>query len=152
MSRHQLEMSRREQGFTLIELLVVVLIIGILAAIAIPSLLGQKGKATDANGKEMARTGQQAAETYATDHGGNYEGLSPASLHEYEPAIRTAEGGNNAYLSVAEPTEGGQGYLITAVAPGTSDTFTVTRSAAGQIVRSCKAVASGKGGCPTGSW
>ena len=68
--------SSDEGGFTLIELLVVILIIGILAAIAIPSFLSQKSKATDASAKELARTAQTTAETYATDHGGNYAGMS----------------------------------------------------------------------------
>ena len=57
-----------EKGFTLIELLVVILIIGILAAIAIPSFLNQKGKANDANAKAVARTAQTAEETYFTDN------------------------------------------------------------------------------------
>ena len=55
--------SADEGGFTLIELLVVILIIGILAAIAIPSFLSQKSKATASQAKELARTAETTAET-----------------------------------------------------------------------------------------
>jgi len=142
-----------QDGFTLIELLVVILIIGILAAIAIPTFLNQRGKATDATAKEMARTGLQAAETFATDHNGAYTGLkSPSELKEYEPAIQTSAGGGNAYLSVAEERESGEGYVITAVAPSTGDKFTITRLKNGEIKRTCKAETAGSGGCETGDW
>src|ERR1035438_5887096 len=79
--------SSDEGGFTLIELLVVILIIGILAAIAIPSFLSQKSKATDSSAKELARTSETTAETYATDHGGNYEGMKVERLQAYEKTI-----------------------------------------------------------------
>src|SRR6478609_2831394 len=80
-----------EGGFTLIELLVVILIIGILAAIAIPSFLSQKSKAQGASAKELARTEETTAETFATDHGGSYVGMTKAELKTYEPTINTEE-------------------------------------------------------------
>jgi type IV pilus assembly protein PilA len=140
-----------EQGFTLIELLVVILIIGILAAIAIPSFLSQKGKATDAQAKEMARSGQEAAETYSTDHNGEYAGLEPKVLNEYEPAILTAAGKNNAYISVAEAAEAGKGYKIVSVSTN-GDTFTIVKNATGEVTRTCETKLVNKGGCQTGKW
>src|ERR1700741_3792117 len=89
--------SKDEGGFTLIELLVVILIIGILAAIAIPSFLNQKGKANDASAKELARTAQTTAESYSTENSGSYEGLTTAKLASLEKTIQTAPGNNNAY-------------------------------------------------------
>ena len=68
-----------EQGFTLIELLVVILIIGILAAIAIPAFLNQRGKAYDASAKSQVRTAQTAMETYATDNNGDYTAATKSS-------------------------------------------------------------------------
>ncbi len=62
--------AQEQKGFTLIELLVVILIIGILAAIAIPTFLNQRGKAQDARAKSQVKTAQIAEETYFTDNNG----------------------------------------------------------------------------------
>jgi type IV pilus assembly protein PilA len=71
--------AQDEKGFTLIELLVVILIIGILAAIALPAFLGQRGKAQDTDAKSQVRTMQTAMETWYTDEQ-TYTGATLAAL------------------------------------------------------------------------
>ena len=142
--------SSDEGGFTLIELLVVILIIGILAAIAIPSFLSQKGKATASQAKELARTAETTAETYATDNNGSYAKLTTAIEHEYEPSIVTVSNGKEAYLLEAKELEEGAGYEV--VAEGTEKgKFIIKRNKEGEIKRTCEPVKVGSG-CSSGSW
>jgi type IV pilus assembly protein PilA len=131
--------AKDERGFTLIELLVVILIIGILAAIAIPSFLNQKSKASDAAAKELAHTAQVAEETCATDNNGAYypNCNSASTLVSYESTIQTTSGSNNAYLSAVTAPSGG-GYTVTTTST-TGDTFSITRSSGGSLSRSCGA-------------
>ncbi len=70
------ERGQGESGFTLVELLVVMLIIGLLAAIAIPAFFNQRQKATDSQAKVYARTAETAMETFATDNQGVYAGAA----------------------------------------------------------------------------
>ena len=145
--------SQDEGGFTLIELLVVILIIGILAAIAIPSFLNQKSKAYDASAKELARTAQTTAETISTDNGGSYASVALPELHTYEKSLLTteAEAGNNAWLSAASGTA--STWTVTTTAANTKDTFTIAKNAEGTISRTCSSPGgTGCGGKASGTW
>ena len=143
--------AQDEGGFTLIELLVVILIIGILAAIAIPALLSQKGKAYDSSAKTLAQTAQTAAETYATENEGFYGFTLPAQLQAIEPSINY-KNTNEAELTTAKGIEANaagkyEGYEVVATAESTGDTFTVKRKATGAVEHLCASTTGTKTGC-----
>ena len=134
-----------ESGFTLVELLVVMLILGILAAIAIPSFFNQRDKANDADAKSAARTAQTAMETYATDNNGSYAGADLADLVAIESTL--SDVGTN--LTV--PAPGARTYTVTVAEPDTGNAFSIERTAGGSTVLSC--TTPGDGGCPSdGFW
>lgn len=143
------ERMGREEGFTLVELLVVMLILGILAAIAIPSFFAQRDKARDADAKASVRAAETAMETYAVDNNGSYASATDANLEAIE---ETLDAGTLDVTSTADT------YSVQ-VNSDTDNAFRISRAANGDVTLTCGddttavgaafTTGGGDGGCPS---
>jgi type IV pilus assembly protein PilA len=114
LARLRKSMEAKDQGFTLIELLVVIIIIGILAAIAIPVFLNQRKKGWDAQAKSDLKNMATAQETYLSDQSvyttnvGNLEaaGFKKSPDVTSHVAMVSASGAGNSYCLSVESKSG----------------------------------------------
>lgn len=114
IARIRKSMDEKEQGFTLIELLVVIIIIGILAAIAIPVFLNQRQKGWDAAIKSDLKNAATAEETYLTDNGVYTDVVDPDLT---DNGFKYSEAGNYdaGVQEITIVATAGDSYVLTAV-------------------------------------
>jgi type IV pilus assembly protein PilA len=135
LARIRKAMDEKDEGFTLIELLVVIIIIGILAAIAIPVFLNQRKKGYDAQTKSDVKNLVTSMETYATDTNGVY------------PATGSLTNAAAIHTTLSDWTKSANDTSVVAEVTGTtgSSTYVIAAKSDSNAVFCYRSDASGKG-------
>jgi type IV pilus assembly protein PilA len=140
-----------ERGFTLIELLIVILVIGILAAIALPAFLGQRNKGQDANAKSDARNLVSQVEACFTEQDLYAPCSAPPNLDASGLPLSSAlPAGGSGQVGVVTS---GSTYRVVA-ASRSGNFFTIEKDSSGAVTRTCSTSPGGtsRGGCTGSTW